>query len=353
MPVKGTHLKTPVIKLGQVSLYEPRVFKPMQGEDEKNQSVPKYEVNMVFDKVTDKKFILANKKAVKAARDYAIKLEEWDEDQLGDIAFRDADKDKVQESMTSKKKIILAEKRPALRGKFSLSAKTAEDRPPTVRYLDKNGIIRPMPEPILDPNPDDPDEVAKSERIKKFWRKTVFPGQYANVSYTYKHWTVGKNQGIKAELKNILIIGGGIPAGSVAFEEDFSTDDLAQLVAWRNANVPNFRMENDPWSQPQQLVKPDDGEADDDVEDDYDDETDESSPKKTSVKRRKPVYDEDEDVDVEDDEDEDYAEEEEEKPQPRTSKTSKRRKPVEPEPEPDEDEDYDEEDDDEDYDDVF
>ena len=338
MPIKGTHLKTPIIKLGRADLYEPRAFKPKKGEeeDDKKQSAPSYNVNLAFDKTEYKKFILDNKKAIQAAIDHAIEQGEWDEDVRGNISFKDADKDKVPESMTSKKKIILAEKRPALRGKFSISVKAKENRAPKVYYLDANGIQRPMPEPIVEPNPDDAAEVAESKRIKKFWDKMVFEGQYAVVSYTYYAWVSNLGQGVSARIDNVLIIGGGTPAGSVAFAEDFSTDDLSELAAWRKANTPNYHAGTDLWLQtPPPSETPAAANDDEDDGEDYDEETGEITPKKSTSKRRKPVHDDEDDG-------------EETKPSS-TRKATKRRKPVEPEPENDDD--Y--ENDDDDYDDVF
>lgn len=314
MPVKGTHLKTPIIQLGRIDLYEPRAFKPKKGEEEDDtkQSTPSYSVSLAFDKTEDKKFILANKKAIQTAIDHAIEQGEWDEDERGNISFKDADKDKVPESMTSKKKIILAEKRPALRGKFSISVKAKENRPPKVWYLDENGIQRHMPEPITDPAPDNAEEVAESKRIKRFWDKKVFEGQYAIVTYTYYAWVSNLGQGVSARIDNVLIIGGGVPAGSVAFAEDFTNEDLAQLSAWRKDNAPNYR--HDVWDIANTSHTGANTDETNNDENKYDEETGEIT----------------------------------ETPQPRARKTSKRRNPVEPEPEPD-----DEEDEEEDYDDVF
>lgn len=297
MAIKGTHVKTPVIQLGRNDLYEPRAFKPAKDDTKKSadgkggsENRPTYKVNMSFAKKGNAKFIEANLKAIEAAKAKSIEDGEWDENDHGRIAFLDADKDKVQESATSKKRILLADKRPELKGKYSLSAKCGESRPPKVYYLDENGVQREMPAPILDYDHGDEEAAAGAERVKRFWDKMVFEGQNAVVTYTYRPWVTTLGQGVSARLDNVLIVGGGTPAGSVAFEEDFSADDLAELVKWRSENVRGYA-----------------GHAAEDGDDaDVDEETGEiveEKPKRRAARRRKPEPVVEPDVDDDDDDD--------------------------------------------------
>lgn len=246
MATKGTHIKTPVIQLGRIDLYQPRAFKAPENDSngtsskDKKPDKPQYKVNMSFDKKRYRKFAEKNYEAIEKAKQKAIDDGEWDEAQTGRITFLDADKDKVPESSNSKKKILLKDKRPELAGKYSLAAKAKENRPPKVYYLDDMGLKHEMPEPILDFDPSDEKAKAKAEEIRRFWNTTVFEGQNAVVTYTYRAWVTNLGQGVSARLDNVLIVGGGKPAGSVAFEEDFSADDLSELLQWRRDNVPGY-----------------------------------------------------------------------------------------------------------------
>lgn len=300
MATKGTHVKTPVIQLGRIDLYEPRAFKAPADADGKtaskdeNPNKPQYKVNMSFDKKRYRKFADENYKAIEAAKQKAIDDGEWDEDQTGRVTFLDADKDKVAESANSKKKILLKDKRPELAGKYSLSAKAKENRPPKVYCLDDMGLKHEMPEPILDFDPKDEKLKAKAEEIRRFWNKTVFEGQNAVVTYTYRAWVTNLGQGVSARLDNVLIVGGGKPAGSVAFEEDFSEDDLSELLRWRRDNVPGYGGET---------VDETTGE----ILSDEGGEDDEEEAPKPKAKRRKPVRRKPEPVEDDDDsDDEDF-----------------------------------------------
>lgn len=312
MATKGTHVKTPVIQLGRIDLYEPRAYKvksedASKGEDKKNE--PQYKVNMSFDKKRYKKFADENYKAMEAAQQKAIDDGEWDEDQTGKYAFKDADKDKVPESDTSKKKILLRDKRPELAGKYSLSAKAKEGRPPKVYYLDDMGLKHEMPDPILDFDPKDEKAKAKAEDIRRFWNKTVFEGQNAVVTYTYRPWVTNLGQGVSARLDNVLIVGGGKPAGSVAFEEDFSEDDISELLQWRRDNVPGYGGEtvDETVDETTGEIIPDDEEEDEKPKRRKPRKPAEEEPKRRPSKRRKPeTAEEPEDEDDSDYDDEDF-----------------------------------------------
>lgn len=290
-----THVVTSVITLGRVSLYEPTAYKAKKA-DKPNK--PRFVVNLALDKETDVDLIDKIEAAQQAAIDEAIENGEWDEDLPGILAFKDADTTKVQESQTSKRKIILSVKRPELKGKYSLQAKASAARPPVVKYLDpKTGRQIMMPKPILNPDPDDTERMAEAARRKEFWDEMVFAGQYAIVSITFRAWVSELGQGTSAVLDNVLIMGGGTPTGSVAWEEDFSDDMAAQLKAWAASHLPSdYELPENPWDKsgvettktlPRRKTRP---TVDDEL---VDEDTGEIEEKPRRTRRVKPVDTED------------------------------------------------------------
>ena len=234
-----THVRTNPVRLGRIHLYQPHAFKgDGKTADEQGASKPKYDIVLSFDKTTQKDDIKANLAAQKAAVQKAVDSGEWDGELGGVYAFKDADKAKVQASMTDKRKVLLADKRPELKGHYSLKASAKASRRPVVKYLDKDGLIRTLPQPILDPDENDPEQVKESERIRDLWDSLVYPGQNAIVSYTYRAWVMPSGgQGTSAMLDNVLILGGGAPLGQTPFEEDFDADTLAEISEWASKHL--------------------------------------------------------------------------------------------------------------------
>lgn len=234
-----THVRTNPVRLGRIHLYQPHAFKgDGKTADEQGASKPKYDIVLSFDKTTQKDDIKANLAAQKAAVQKAVDSGEWDSELGGVYAFKDADKAKVQASMTDKRKVLLADKRPELKGHYSLKASAKASRRPVVKYLDKDGLIRTLPQPILDPDENDPEQVKESERIRDLWDSLVYPGQNAIVSYTYRAWVMPSGgQGTSAMLDNVLILGGGAPLGQTPFEEDFDADTLAEISEWASKHL--------------------------------------------------------------------------------------------------------------------
>ena len=234
-----THVRTNPVRLGRIHLYQPHAFKgDGKTADEQGASKPKYDIVLSFDKTTQKDDIKANLAAQKAAVQKAVDSGEWDGELGGVYAFKDADKAQVQASMTDKRKVLLADKRPELKGHYSLKASAKASRRPVVKYLDKDGLIRTLPQPILDPDENDPEQVKESERIRDLWDSLVYPGQNAIVSYTYRAWVMPSGgQGTSAMLDNVLILGGGAPLGQTPFEEDFDADTLAEISEWASKHL--------------------------------------------------------------------------------------------------------------------
>ena len=234
-----THVRTNPVRLGRIHLYQPHAFKgDGKTADEQGASKPKYDIVLSFDKTTQKDDIKANLAAQKAAVQKAVDSGEWDGELGGVYAFKDADKAKVQASMTDKRKVLLADKSPELKGHYSLKASAKASRRPVVKYLDKDGLIRTLPQPILDPDENDPEQVKESERIRDLWDSLVYPGQNAIVSYTYRAWVMPSGgQGTSAMLDNVLILGGGAPLGQTPFEEDFDADTLAEISEWASKHL--------------------------------------------------------------------------------------------------------------------
>lgn len=234
-----THVRTNPVRLGRIHLYQPHAFKgDGKTADEQGASKPKYDIVLSFDKTTQKDDIKANLAAQKAAVQKAVDSGEWDSELGGVYAFKDADKAKVQASMTDKRKVLLADKRPELKGHYSLKASAKASRRPVVKYLDKDGLIRTLPQPILDPDENDPEQVKEAERIRDLWDSLVYPGQNAIVSYTYRAWVMPSGgQGTSAMLDNVLILGGGAPLGQTPFEEDFDADTLAEISEWASKHL--------------------------------------------------------------------------------------------------------------------
>lgn len=320
MALSNKHFKTPIIQIGRVNMYEPRAFKPQGDEKDKQPSKPSYSMELVFD--PEDGGVVPLLKTLAACQQHAIDegidRGEWDEDMTANLAYKNPDKTKVNESATSKKKVILSDKRPMLKGKRLLTMKHNGVSRPNIKYLTAEGTFADMPEPILNPNPDDEREMEEAQRIRDFWDKMLYPGQNVRVSGTFSYWTMPTPaQGTKCTVDNIWIIGGGKRLGQVPFESDFTEEDALDALAWLRKANPRFKPA-DAWVEDaldeSESPRPHDG----DVEE-------EPAPKpRRKTRRRKPVEDEYYDGDdvVDDDVEEEPA------PKPRRKP---RRKPVEDE----------------------
>ena len=232
------------IRLGYSNLYEPRAFKPRTDDKKKTQpeaeNKPHYSLNLAMDKQKDKKNIALFRKAQNEAMRRAVDDGEWDESDkaTAKLAFKDCDTTKKLVKVGAKNtKMTIAEQNPKYEGKYLLSASSKASLRPQVRYIDKNGRIKPMPQPILSPDENDPREMAEADRIRIFWDEMVFSGQNAMVSVTYRPFATELSVGVSARIDWVLIIGGGVPEGQVDFNEDFDKANLDELIAWRNANT--------------------------------------------------------------------------------------------------------------------
>lgn len=284
---KHTHVITNPVRLGNMHLYKASAYKAKDAD--KPSGKPKYDLVLAFDKTKDADTI----KAIKAAQDAAIQRlidrGEWDDQTATMLCFKDADVAKVMESAQSKRKVILSEKRPELEGKWCLKLTSKATRRPTVKYVDADGLVRGMPEPILDPDEDDAAQVAEAERVRDMWDSLVYPGQNAVVSFTFGGWVSPIGQGTSANIDNILILGGGAPAGTVSFDSDFDAARLDEVRDWvsahRGAGVTRGVEDAEPEPEPEPETEP------------------EPEPRRKPKSRRKPVEADYDPVDGFDDDD--------------------------------------------------
>lgn len=285
---KNGHVKTKIVRMGRVDLYEPYVFK---GDDDttdeekkdKKEIKPVYRVNIAYDKDEDADQIKCDLSAI----EYVMDKAGWSNKTKAkaNVILRDADEDEVPESVGSKKMVRLAVKRPQLEGKYSLSLKSRQR--PEVRYLDPetHTFVR-LPEPILNPDPDNKEEMEEAQRIKALWDEWVYEGQYAKFTYDYHAYSAATNIGVNDIMMNVLIIGGGERIGRTPFESDFTDDDMTDAIAFLS-----------------ELKKNEDG-----GEDDVDEDTGEVKPRRSrssskstrSSRKAKSKYDDDDDFDDDD-----------------------------------------------------
>ena len=335
------HVKTSFavpIRLGRCTLYEAKAFK-MPGEqktgdaqqEQAQQKKPVFQVELSFDKKRDADTIKRFRAAQNDAMDEAIDQGTWDETDKAKAScvLKDADKDKVVMSRTDKRKILLADKRPYLRGMWNMHAKNRMR--PDMQYMTGDGILRKFPDPIIDPDPNDPEEIAESQKIEDFWNRMVFEGQYAVVTVTFKAYTLPDGAvGTTARLDRVIILGGGTPVDAVPITEDVSAEDLDEMRRWYKDNVSKFvdTFANEIPATDLRLDR-----VDDETGEILDDEEDEPvKPRRTS--RRRPVEVEEPEDEVYDDDEE---EEDEPKPRKRPARRTRRPEPAE-EVEDDEDE---------------
>ena len=156
---------------------------------------------------------------------------------------------------------------------FSRSSKAGR---PGIRYIDDEGILRELPEPILGTKEDiqaaqanlndaraayataDEDareeaktlvleatrnleeaqeRDAKAKEVKVLWDKLVYPGQNVQASVTARAWKTQTGSGVSYRLDNLTIVGGGVRDGSFEYDEDFTDEDIEALIAWRDKHV--------------------------------------------------------------------------------------------------------------------
>lgn len=254
--VKG--VITAPIQLGWSSLYAPSVYKSnddTKDDDAKEKTEntdegknrPKFSGYFIFDKETNADEIARHLAAIEAAEDEAIADRKWIPKfkKQANLSFKDADTEYVQASQTDDTLVILADRTPSLAGKYRLSASSYNR--PHIRYLDENdgnAIFREMPTPILNPDPENEEQTREAARRKELWDRLVFPGQNVIATFTYRTWKDKKNSpGVSAHIDNIIIVGGGRRSSEIPFDQDFTTDDAALLLAWRKKNLPDYRLD--------------------------------------------------------------------------------------------------------------
>lgn len=242
----STRFKTRPIMLTRVTLYEAKSFKPKQDENKdgtQEAATPSFRIKFNLDKdnATDMQSMESINGAIDNAIENAISNEEWAEAdaEKASLFLKDADVDTVRIGDGRKKrKVVLSKEYPELTGKYTVGMSRKERRGrPGVRYVDEYGRIVQLPDPII--NPQTEEEERESARISALWDKWVFPGQYAVVTGTARPYALDTGSvGVTGMVDNILIIGGGQRLNSVSFESDFSKNDAAELLAWREKHTP-------------------------------------------------------------------------------------------------------------------
>lgn len=222
------------------ALFEPRAFKPKGATEATGPA--KYSAGIDYDKATEQDAIRAILEAQQAAIQQAIERDEWDESKPGSMAFVDADKTKVKESKDSKKLVTLSVKKPTLKGRYVLSAKSKLR--PDVRYMAiKNTIAGPTPVKEKLPVPVDGMSDDELRKIKNMWDKFVFAGQNVQLGITFRAYTLDTGaQGVSAQLDSVLILGGGTPLGTVPFSAHFPDSTMNMALEWLQQHAPNYRL---------------------------------------------------------------------------------------------------------------
>lgn len=244
-----TLVVTGPVVMGRAYLYKPYVFKDDAEKTDKADKTdktdpkektnrPKYRINLALDKETQADEI----KRLLDAQEAAMDAEHWSvkNRMKANLPLLDADEDEVPKEMNSSEMVLLSEKRPQLAGHYSMTAKHSDSSRPYVRYVDpESGLFRELPEPILDPDPDDPEEVAESKRIERLWNEWVYEGQNVSLCVSFRAYVVGTNLGVSAKLNGVTILGGGQRLGAHTFEEDYDDDTQKALLDWVRENVSN------------------------------------------------------------------------------------------------------------------
>ena len=381
-----THAKTGVIQMGWPKLYEAVAFKGNKDDDKsakkddkkKNESTPAYGFPVLLDKddPDHMRTVRILQKLSKNAEANAIALKKWGKKDriVSNDGLKDADEDEI---LDGDKTVLMTDKYPNRANHFYVNfSRSSKAGRPGIRYIDDEGILRELPEPILGTKEDiqaaqanlndaraayataDEDareeaktlvleatrnleeaqeRDAKAKEVKVLWDKLVYPGQNVQASVTARAWKTQTGSGVSYRLDNLTIVGGGVRDGSFEYDEDFTDEDIEALIAWRDKHVNAKPSKAD--DEAALLADTDFDEADSD--DEVDEDTGEIAVKprrKAAVSRRRPKPVEVEDDDVDEDEDEEEA------PRHRPKKTSSRgrRKPAPVEVEDDDvdDEDY-------------
>ena len=381
-----THAKTGVIQMGWPKLYEAVAFKGNKDDDKsakkddkkKNESTPAYGFPVLLDKddPDHMRTVRILQKLSKNAEANAIALKKWGKKDriVSNDGLKDADEDEI---LDGDKTVLMTDKYPNRANHFYVNfSRSSKAGRPGIRYIDDEGILRELPEPILGTKEDiqaaqanlndaraayataDEDareeaktlvleatrnleeaqeRDAKAKEVKVLWDKLVYPGQNVQASVTARAWKTQTGSGVSYRLDNLTIVGGGVRDGSFEYDEDFTDEDIEALIAWRDKHVNAKLSKAD--DEAALLADTDFDEADSD--DEVDEDTGEIAVKprrKAAVSRRRPKPVEVEDDDVDEDEDEEEA------PRHRPKKTSSRgrRKPAPVEVEDDDvdDEDY-------------
>ena len=281
-----THAKTGVIQMGWPNLYEAVAFKGNKDDDKsakkddkkKNESTPAYGFPVLLDKddPDHMRTVRILQKLSKNAEANAIALKKWGKKDriVSNDGLKDADEDEI---LDGDKTVLMTDKYPNRANHFYVNfSRSSKAGRPGIRYIDDEGILRELPEPILGTKEDiqaaqanlndaraayataDEDareeaktlvleatrnleeaqeRDAKAKEVKVLWDKLVYPGQNVQASVTARAWKTQTGSGVSYRLDNLTIVGGGVRDGSFEYDEDFTDEDIEALIAWRDKHV--------------------------------------------------------------------------------------------------------------------
>ena len=281
-----THAKTGVIQMGWPKLYEAVTFKGNKDDDKsakkddkkKNESTPAYGFPVLLDKddPDHMRTVRILQKLSKNAEANAIALKKWGKKDriVSNDGLKDADEDEI---LDGDKTVLMTDKYPNRANHFYVNfSRSSKAGRPGIRYIDDEGILRELPEPILGTKEDiqaaqanlndaraayataDEDareeaktlvleatrnleeaqeRDAKAKEVKVLWDKLVYPGQNVQASVTARAWKTQTGSGVSYRLDNLTIVGGGVRDGSFEYDEDFTDEDIEALIAWRDKHV--------------------------------------------------------------------------------------------------------------------
>lgn len=219
-------------QLGYSHLYEPYVYKKNadDNKDDTQPEKPQYSAKIILDKKDNAEDIKRIKQAIRTIVSERTAEHKWSRQNKSVFALRDCDEAEI--TLDDGTIVTMAENDPGLRGKCILSARTKTR--PDVRYVDSHGVFQHMPTPVLNPSEDQEERAA---RIEQFWGSKVFAGQNAVLTVKLSGWNSNVGQGVKATLEVVVIAGGGKPLGTVSFEDAFSAEEQAEIIAWARKNM--------------------------------------------------------------------------------------------------------------------
>ena len=154
-----THAKTGVIQMGWPKLYEAVAFKGNKDDDKsakkddkkKNESTPAYGFPVLLDKddPDHMRTVRILQKLSKNAEANAIALKKWGKKDriVSNDGLKDADEDEI---LDGDKTVLMTDKYPNRANHFYVNfSRSSKAGRPGIRYIDDEGILRELPEPIL------------------------------------------------------------------------------------------------------------------------------------------------------------------------------------------------------------